>query len=379
MKTDKRLGRGLDSLISKTTEKSPAKTESGAALPEGAAAPRRPAFESDTTLSHAPAALAGASPPVSELSLDKPDSAPRARDDIHVTHTSLPLALRASGSRMEAGMVRLEALAPNPFQPRRAITEESVQGLAESIRQTGLLQPVTVRKKASGDAQGSQREYELVAGERRWRAARLAGLREVPVIVRDVSDEEMVELALVENIQREDINPIDRARAYRQYCERFRRGLEHVARRMGEDRSTVSNFMRLLDLPDEVQQLVAGGQISAGHARAILSLEHPKQQMELAEQILKGRFSVRETEELARTLKSGRPKPGGPLNGTSIRRGTAKSPHLRDVEARMERACGTRVSIQEGRRKGQGKLVIEYYSLDDFERIAALLGVGREE
>lgn len=261
-------------------------------------------------------------------------------------------------------MVPTARLSPNPHQPRGPIAEESVRTLAESIRQTGILQPITVRPHGAG--------YQIVTGERRWRAAGLAGLAEVPVVVRHVTDEDMLELALVENIQREDLNAIDRAQAYARYCAQFSRRPEEVAVRLGEDRTTVVNFLRLLELPAPVKEMVTKGLLSAGHARSLLSLPNPEQMLLVARTVVKQGLSVRAVEDLVRRTRA-RGGAGGPVLEPAAR--PVKSAHLRDMETRLSLACGTKVTIEEGRRKGSGRMVIEYYSLDDFDRVAGKLGV----
>ncbi len=269
---------------------------------------------------------------------------------------------------IEARMVPIARLSPNPHQPRGPIAEDSVRTLAESIRQTGILQPITVRPHGVG--------YQIVTGERRWRAAGLAGLAEVPVVVRKVTDEEMLELALVENIQREDLNAIDRAQAYAHYCAQFARRPEEVAGRLGEDRTTVVNFLRLLELPEAVKEMVAKGLLSAGHARSLLGLPNPEQMLLVARTVVKQGLSVRALEDLVRRTRA-RGGAGEPAFATAAR--PVKSAHLRDLETRLSLACGTKVSIEEGKRKGSGRMVIEYYSLDDFDRVAGKLGVASGE
>ncbi|MCP4594062.1 MAG: ParB/RepB/Spo0J family partition protein [bacterium] len=266
---------------------------------------------------------------------------------------------------IEARMVEVARLSPNPHQPRRAISDESVESLARSIEQTGILQPITVRRRGDG--------YEVVTGERRWRAAERAGLSEVPVVVRSVSDTEMLELALVENIQREDLNAIDRALAYRAYCEGFDKKPDEVGRRLGEDRTTVVNFLRLLELPDAVRQMVANGLISAGHGRSLLGLGDPAKMALVAREIVKQGLSVREVEEIVRRSKRG--EGGGARAGLVPGAKPAKSPHIRDLELRLTSAVGTKVQVEESRIRGRGRIMIEYYSLDDFDRVAQRLGL----
>ena len=263
-------------------------------------------------------------------------------------------------------MVSLAALSPNRHQPRGAISEESVKSLADSIRRTGVLQPITVRARDGG--------YEVVTGERRWRAAAVAGLKAVPAVVRDVPDDEMLELALVENIQREDLNAIERALAYDQYCRQLGGKADEVARRLGEDRSTVVNFLRLLDLPEEVKTMVADGLISAGHARSLLGLGDAERMRLMAREIVKHGLSVRGVEEIVRRSKDG----GSRVRITANSGRPTKSAHVRELENRLSLACGTKVLIEEGRKKGYGKILVEYYSLDDFDRLAKRLGLELE-
>ncbi len=288
---------------------------------------------------------------------------------------------RAGRRGIEARMADVRALVPNRYQPRGEISDGSLRGLADSIRQTGILQPITVRARGSG--------YEIVTGERRWRAAALAGLGEVPVVVREVNDEEMLELALIENIQRADLNPIERGEAYARYGTEFGRRPEEVARRVGEDRSTVANFLRLLELPEEVKGMVAKGVLSAGHGRCLLSESDPEKIRLLARAAVRHAMSVRQLEEVVRrgreqrdaglgeggrTVDGARQGPGDPRGWS---RG-GKSAHLRELEGRLSEACGTKVVLEEGRKKGSGRMVIEYYTLDDFDRIAGKLGLQVE-
>jgi len=240
---------------------------------------------------------------------------------------------------------------PNPFQPRKDLPDESIRSLAESIERHGVLQPVIVRQTETG--------YELVAGERRWRAAMHLGLAVVPALVRDADDTEMLLVALIENVQREDLNPIDRARAYRQLCDEFGLTQERAAAQLGIDRASLANYMRLLDLPQDVQDLVSSGRLSMGHARAILSVRGEERRRALARRAAAEGLSVRRVEELAGQA-------AGPVRKS--RRRTA-DPHIRSLEERLMERLGTRVVIRSGRKKHSGRIVIEFYSNDDFERI----------
>jgi ParB family chromosome partitioning protein len=256
--------------------------------------------------------------------------------------------------------VSLDRIRANPSQPRRHFDEAQLSALAASLRERGALQPIVVRPAEGG--------YELVAGERRLRAARLAGLAEIPAIVRVVRDDEMLELALIENVQREDLNPIERARAYRTLQERHGLSDEAIGAKMGEDRSTVSNYIRLLNLAPDVVDLIAGNQLSTGHGKALLGCPDPKRQSGLAGQAIREGWPVRRLEAAVRL---------GAARNTG--RGQREvRPAVRDMEQRLTAAVGTRASIREGRRKGAGTITIEYYSLNDFERITGLLGVDPE-
>ena len=290
---------------------------------------------------------------LSSLIPDVPDEGP----------TSQPQSPAAPGLHADTSAptrsLSLDAIEPNPFQPRQDVENRGIEELAASIRATGILQPVVVRRKGG--------RYQLIMGERRWRAARAAGLTEVPAVVRAATDEQMVELALVENIHREDLNPIERAAAYRNYCDRFSLTAGEVAERLSEDRTTVTNYLRLLELPDEARALLARGDIGMGHARALLGLASPAEQVRVAKLIAANRYSVRVVEDLVRREKRGQRGPKEPA---------AKRPHIQDLEQRFGGAVGTKVTIQEGRKRNTGRIVIEYYSLDDFDRIADRLGIN---
>ncbi|MBN1489132.1 MAG: ParB/RepB/Spo0J family partition protein [Phycisphaerae bacterium] len=261
--------------------------------------------------------------------------------------------------------VRCTSIRPNPFQPRADITPDALEELAKSIGKCGLVQPILVRPDGDG--------YQLIAGERRWRAAQLAGLTEVPAIVRAASDEEMLELALIENIFREDLNAIDRAKAYRRYCDEFGLNADQVAGRLGENRTTVTNYLRLLDLPRSVQEMVQDGRLSMGHARALAGIDDREKVTKLAQLVIANSFSVRAMEELVRKEKEGDDEPKAATIGRRVPE--EKRPHIRDLEQQFVRALGTKVEVHESRRKGAGRLVIHYYTLDDFDRVAERLGI----
>lgn len=249
----------------------------------------------------------------------------------------------------------IDQIDPNPAQPRKKFDEEKLAALAETIRQRGILQPLVVRRKGG--------RYELIAGERRWRAARLAGLERVPVVVREAKDEESLEISLLENLQREDLNPIEEARAYRQMMERLGLTQEDLARKIGKDRSSVANSIRLLQLPREVQEEVASGTISEGHARALLALMHPVEQIRAAALIKDKGLSVRDTERYVRQHKTG-PKAGA-------RKSSTLDPDTQRVQDDLSNRLGMKVTIQK-RGKG-GRLLISYGSLEQLDRLCSLL------
>lgn len=270
-------------------------------------------------------------------------------------------------ARESAQAARVEQLSPNAFQPRKVIDPTELKALAESIRTSGILQPIVVRRRGAN-------AYEIVAGERRWRAAQIAGLSEVPITIREATDEQMLEWALVENIFREDLNPIERALGYRQYCDQFGFSAEQVAQRLGEDRSTVANYLRLLELPSDVKEWVASSKLSMGHARCLLALKVPSEVIQLAKQVMDRELSVRAVEKLVRERVEARATAAKPPAEAK----DAKRPQIRSLEQSFAQALGTKVEIAESRRKGSGKIVIHYASLDDFDRVVERLGVSTE-
>lgn len=260
-------------------------------------------------------------------------------------------------------LLKLNQLRSNPTQPRKELPPSQLKALADSIAKTGLIQPIAVRS-AGKDV------YEIVVGERRWRAAQMAGLSEIPAVVREATDEQMLELALVENIFREDLNAIDRATAYKRYCDTFGLSAEQVAERVGEDRTTVANYLRILELPNEVKQWVIEGKLSMGHARGLLGLSSATMRTQAAKEAIAGDLSVRALEKLVRERQAARSAPGAGLGGKAEKR-----PLIRDLEQAFGRAMGMRVEIFEGRRKGKGRVVIHYRSLEDFDRLCERVGV----
>jgi ParB family transcriptional regulator, chromosome partitioning protein len=246
----------------------------------------------------------------------------------------------------------IEEIQPNPLQPRKIFVEEPLQELVQSIREKGILQPLVVRRK--GD------KFELIAGERRWRAAQKAGIKEVPILVKDVSESELLELSLIENIQRENLNPLEEAEAYRGLMEQFSLTQEEISQKVGKDRTTVANALRLLRLPVEIKQSLAEGKITVGHARALLGLEVSEKQRQAWRKILAGELSVRQTENLIKRI---RPK-------NSAAAGKAPS-SWSPLAEELQRSLGTRVRIV-GRGK-RGRIEIEFYSPEELDRILELL------
>lgn len=253
--------------------------------------------------------------------------------------------------------IPLRNIKSNPNQPRKEFNEETLAELAESIKQQGVIQPIIVEK--DNDL------YTVIAGERRYRASRLAGLTEIPVIIRSFTEEEKLEIALIENIQREDLNPIEEARAYKQLIERNNISQDSLSKKIGKKRSTIANMLRLLSLPEDMQVSIAGGELSPGHARAILSVVNPADQRILYNRILNEFLSVREAERQANGFNKG-------IRGTEKQRDKNSTPHktvpeLQEVEQRFLDVLGTKVSIKGNLKKG--KIEIAYYSKDDLERI----------
>jgi len=274
------------------------------------------------------------------------------------------------GSRRPSGPTTLsvDRIVPNPHQPRKQFDPDKLAELARSLTSAGMIQPVVVRPH--GD------QYELVAGQRRWQAAKQAGLREIPAVIREATDDQMLQLALIENIHREDLNAIERGEAYRAYCEQFGRTPDEMAGELGEDRTTITNYIRLLDLPDGVKDLVAGGRLSMGHARALLGLADPQEQADVACLVTAKSLSVRQLEALVRLRKS----PPDETDGGEEQKepSPAARPHILDLEDRLSRSVGTKVRIHEGRVRHTGRITVEYYSLDDFDRISERLGLNPE-
>jgi len=258
----------------------------------------------------------------------------------------------------EPSEVDLNLVVPGPMQPRTNFDEAALESLAESIKTHGIVQPLLVRRQGEG--------FELIAGERRWRAAKLAGLTRVPVLVKDIADQNLLEIALIENIQREDLNPIEEAQAYKRLIENVGLTQEALATRIGRDRSYITNYLRLLKLPPDLQQLVIEGRLSTGHARTILGLSHPDLQRRLARQVLEDQLSVRATEILVQKASADRaPRPPRVVQNVD--------PNIRAAETKLRRALGTQVRIVQMGSEGRGRVEISFYNSQDLDRIYELL------
>ena len=253
--------------------------------------------------------------------------------------------------------VQLSAIVPNPHQPRRQMEEASIRELAQSLKSSGLIQPIVVRRNGE--------QYELIAGERRWRAAKVAGLATVPALVRDADSFEQAQLALIENIQRENLNPIDRAMAYRSLMNQLGLTQAELAGRMGEDRSSIANFLRLLDLPPAVQTMVADGRLSLGHAKILAGIDNPADQERLANLVVSQSLSVR---NLERHMQEG-------AEAAKSRSAAAPSPHVAELEKDISRQLGLRAQVRTGAKKGRGKLILHYASLEQFDELMGRLNV----
>ena len=254
-------------------------------------------------------------------------------------------------------MVNITKVEPNREQPRKNFDEDALEELAESIKQFGLLQPILVHDRKT--------YYEIIAGERRWRAAKKAGLKEVPVIIKNLTEQEIVEISLIENIQREDLNPIEEALAYKKLLTEFNLKQDEVADRVSKSRTAVTNSMRLLKLCDEVQQMIINDMISTGHARALIGIEDPEEQYAIAQRIFDEKLSVRDVEKLVKNL--GKPK---------LKKPNDKDKSLeiiyRDIEENLKQKLSTKVAIS-SKGNGTGKIEIEFYSHEDLEKLIDLL------
>ena len=295
------------------------------------------------------------------------NSAPPPPDGQYVAEDAAPAAVQPATPADQPREIPLDQIAPNPYQPRQQFSDQRIAELAESIRTQGVLQPLLV---APTTETGSARPFVLIAGERRLRAASHAKLPAVPCLVRQATPQQMLEWAMIENIQREDLNPVEQARAYRDYMDRFNLTQAQVAERLGQPRGTVANYLRLLDLSDAVQQMLLADDLTFGHAKVLAGLAgHPARQLALARKAARKGLSVRQLEGMIAVAH-----PGGRPDKPHRSR-PDKPAYIQDLQDQLARQVGTKVTITPGRAKDTGKLIIDYYSLDDFDRIVAGLGV----
>jgi len=255
--------------------------------------------------------------------------------------------------------INIDDISPNPYQARTGFNEQELADLAESIKINGVIQPIVVRPIGP--------KFQLIAGERRYRASQLVSMTTIPAIVRQATDQQMLELALIENIHRANLNPIERAKAYQNYISTFSMTQAEAAQRLVEDRSVITNYLRLLDLPHEIKQMLIDGQLAMGHARAILALPTDELRRKLANRAMAGRLNVREVERLVRKYltTTGQAK-------TTVR---SKPPHILDLQSKLGSQLGTRVTIETNKNGQRGRIIIEFHSLDEFDRITEMLGL----
>ena len=379
------LGRGLDALIPQKPWKEPEKEEKkadgieeakGSGPEKDSGAERAAASESrdeGSVLSEAPSETA--SPEAGSVQKSAGGSGDSGESGESGEAASAAVSADSSGSQSESKessasaddsirTLRLSQIDPNRSQPRQYFEDESLDELSESIRQFGVLQPILVQKKGN--------RYEIIAGERRWRAARKAGLTEIPAIVREYTDQETLELSLIENIQREDLNPIEEAKAFRRLVEEFSLRQEDLAVRVSKSRTAITNSLRLLKLDERVQDMIVQGQISMGHARALIPVEIPEEQYLIAQQIVEKHLSVRDVEKLIKARLSGKKKKKDSGKDKTAERDPALELAYKEIEERLKQSLGTKTTIRHSG-DGTGKLEIEFYSHEDLEKIVDML------
>ena len=379
------LGRGLDALIPQKPWKEPEKEEKktdgieeakGSGPEKDSGAERAAASESrdeGSVLSEVPSETA--SPEAGSVQKSAGGSGDSGESGESGEAASAAVSADSSGSQSESKessasaddsirTLRLSQIDPNRSQPRQYFEDESLDELSESIRQFGVLQPILVQKKGN--------RYEIIAGERRWRAARKAGLTEIPAIVREYTDQETLELSLIENIQREDLNPIEEAKAFRRLVEEFSLRQEDLAVRVSKSRTAITNSLRLLKLDERVQDMIVQGQISMGHARALIPVEIPEEQYLIAQQIAEKHLSVRDVEKLIKARLSGKKKKKDSGKDKTAERDPALELAYKEIEERLKQSLGTKTTIRHSG-DGTGKLEIEFYSHEDLEKIVDML------
>jgi ParB family chromosome partitioning protein len=273
---------------------------------------------------------------------------------------AMPIAMPAAQAVASAQEIPVDSIDPNPYQTRRRINEAALEELADSIRASGVVQPVVLRPAANG-------RFQLVAGERRWHASKRAGKTTIPAVVRQISNEQAMEITIIENLQREDLNPVEQARAFERLSREFGLTQEQIATRTGKDRTSIANFIRLLKLPEDIQNALEAGTLSFGHGKVLLTLAGFPEHMESAtRQIIEKQLSVRQTEDLVarllnpQSMEQKQEKPAAPID-----------PNVRDAQRSLESSLGVKVEIQD--RQGKGKIILKYGSLEDFDRIVEAL------
>lgn len=352
----RRLGRGLSSLmqvevpVEVTSRHEQNTNESGPTVPAG--------------------------PPLRAAALSSPAGSPSA-----AAGSALPPAATADAAGEREGGIRqvpVSSIDPNRYQPRRVFDQEQLKGLSDSIRRSGLMQPVVVRPAPRGGAGTGPNidgdRYELVAGERRWRAAMLAELRSIPAIVRDLTDIETAEWAIVENVQRADLNPVERAEAYRALADRFGLTQAMIAERVGLDRSSVANFIRLTELEPAVLELIGGGALSAGHGKALLGCPPGDGRVQLAKRAAAAGWNVRQLEASAKLIQNSGTQAGPSGEQAADGPAAMREAGVRDLERRLGEFLGTKVCLQTNAVGTRGKLVVDFYGLDHFDGLMSKIG-----
>ncbi len=371
------LGRGLDALIPQKPWEEPKKEETNKDDLKEAESGKGSASEAAASSDNKSAEIAGSAGSAGSLrtasseaasaqtsSADAESAGRGLQSAAAETETAAAGGEDANGANDTVRVLRLSQIDPNRSQPRQNFEDEALEELAESIKQFGVLQPILVQKKGS--------RYEIIAGERRWRASRKAGLTEIPAIVREYTDQETLELSLIENIQREDLNPIEEAKAFRRLLEEFHLRQEDLASRVSKSRTAITNALRLLKLDERVQDMIVQGQISMGHARALIPVEIPEEQYLIAQQIAEKKLSVRDVEKLIKARLSGRKKKKDKGKGETAEKDAALELAYKEIEERLKQSLGTKTTIRHSG-DGTGKLEIEFYSHEDLEKIVDML------
>ena len=370
------LGRGLDALIPQARPQEPTREESNKERPGGGQSAGAPAAQNAGTDAGNAAGNADSALSSEGSGSDSSGAATQSGQGIQQDPQSVSQSGTRSGSgsvmqeEAEAGgtgavmTLRLSQIDPNRSQPRQKFEDESLDELADSIRQFGVLQPILVQKKGN--------RFEIIAGERRWRASRKAGLTEIPAIVREYSDQETLELSLIENIQREDLNPIEEAKAFQRLLEEFHLRQEDLAARVSKSRTAITNSVRLLKLDERVQDMLEQGQLSMGHARALIPLEIAEEQYLIAREIADRHLSVRDVEKLIKSRLSGKKKKKDTKKDAAEKTDPALELAYKEIEERLKQSLGTKTTIRHSG-DGTGKLEIEFYSHEDLEKIVDML------